>query len=104
MLEPLKEKDEGIAKLKAQLYESENNCIILSKKLQKKELENKELVKENEKQKARIIKLEDEAGELEEYLDLKRCKSCKHLRPETIMSYVGNENICEECRESGYGK
>ena len=48
--------------------------------------------------------LKQDIASIEKYIDLKRCESCNELVPETVMSYVGNESICEECNKNGYGR
>lgn len=71
---------------------------------------NRLLVKEKralEKQLKLVTKERDDAlndiSDIETYLNLERCVSCGKLTPDTVMSYVGNEQICESCRVNGYG-
>lgn len=63
----------------------------------------KKLKKEKDILKKELDKAKDDLADIEDYIDLKRCDSCGKLMPETIMSYVCNEQICESCRVNGYG-
>lgn len=40
---------------------------------------------------------------MQEEIEIEQCEACGELVIEETMSYVGNEKICESCRESGYG-
>lgn len=51
-----------------------------------------------------INDLKNDIASIEKHIDLKRCESCNELVPETIMCYVGNESICEECNVNGFGR
>jgi predicted RNase H-like nuclease (RuvC/YqgF family) len=79
-------------KLVARNSELESNNRLLHEKLKKKEKEIKILTKQ----------LNDIKAMLD--VELKQCESCNHWCIEETMSYVGNELICENCRENGYGR
>lgn len=93
MPEPIKELEE--LKRKNNLLESKKHLLVDKiKKFQKNE-------KLYQKQ---ISDLKNDIASIEKHIDLKRCESCNELVPETIMCYVGNESICEECSVNGYGR
>lgn len=82
--------------LLAKTTELESNNRLLLKKLKKTEQQLKIKTKECED-------LKNDISDVETYLNLERCVSCEKLTPDTVMSYVGNEQICESCRVNGYG-
>ena len=77
------------------MLESDNR--LLADKIKKLKQELKIVMKERDN-------LKNDIASIEKHIDLKRCESCNELVPETIMCYVGNENICEECNVNGYGR
>lgn len=83
--------------LVARNTELESNNQILLNDLNNKKMELKIVLDENKK-------LKQDKEDMQEHMEFKRCESCEKLVPETIMSYVGNELICEMCRVNGYGR
>ena len=77
------------------MLESDNR--LLAEQIKKLKQSLKIITKERDNLKQDIV-------DIEEHIDLKRCESCNKLVPETIMCYVGNENICEECNVNGFGR
>lgn len=77
------------------MLESDNR--LLADKIKKLKQELKIVMKERDN-------LKQDIADIEEHIDFKRCDSCNKLTPETIMCYVGNESICEECNVNGYGR
>lgn len=77
--------------------ELESNNRLLVNELKKLKQELKIVKKERDA-------LKDDISDIEIYLNLERCISCGKLTPDTVMSYVGNEQICESCRVNGYGR
>lgn len=83
--------------LLARNTELESNNRLLANELKKTKQQLKIKTKE-------CGNLKNDISDIETYFDLKRCVSCGKLTPETVMSYVGNEQICESCRVNGYGR
>lgn len=83
--------------LLARNNELESNNRLLLK--EKKELEKQLKLKTKE-----CEDLKSDISDIETYVDLERCVSCGKLTPDTVMSYVCNEQICESCRVNGYGR
>lgn len=77
------------------MLESDNR--LLAEKIKKLKQELKIVTKERDS-------LKQDIASVEKHIDLKRCESCNELVPETIMCYVGNENICQECNVNGFGR
>ncbi len=82
--------------LKARNIELESNNRLLANEIKKLKQELKIVKKERDN-------LKNDISDVETYIELERCISCGKLTPNTVMSYVGNEQICESCRVNGYG-
>ncbi len=87
--------DEAALRARNNMLESDNRLLEDQIKILKNDL--KVITKERDD-------LKQDIADIEEHIEFKRCDSCKHLTPETIMSYVGNEEVCENCRVNGYGR
>lgn len=83
--------------LLARNTELESNVRLLANELKKVKKQLKAITKERDD-------LKDDISDIETYVDLERCVSCGKLVPDTVMSYVCNEQICESCRVNGYGR
>lgn len=95
--EPIKEYEEEKAR-----YEARNNLLESDNRLLMERI--KSLKKNFEIAKKEINKYKAQVSNLKDYIDLEECESCNLLFPTDVMSNVGNERICENCRVNGYGR
>lgn len=97
LLKEIEELKQNLEYEKEKTRIAETNNRLNVEKIKKLKQELKIVTKERDS-------LKQDIASVEKHIDLKRCESCNELVPETIMCYVGNENICEECNVNGFGR